>query len=137
MSQQKEKYVKAAYPTVSSETLHQFVNLQNYIDNSLMNLISKNFSNNEEKNEQLLLIINHIRDFLFKTVTENSLRIALINKFKEIDDAQIQKKEVNTQEAQALSENNYQKIKENPELDPPALEKRGTVGEDTSNSQSW
>ena len=80
-----KKIKQASAPVLSKQTLQQFSQLKQFIDSNLKEAMSKNFETDEEKVKYLHNTLLDLRDFMLAQITENSLRINLINQFNQIE----------------------------------------------------
>ena len=82
----KESMIKIISPKSDKQTIYQFGQLKNFIDESLKEVGSKNFENDSEKIKYLLNTLYNVRDFSLALTTENSVRINLLNTIKKMEE---------------------------------------------------
>ena len=84
-----KKIKNITQPVFDKQTLYQFSQLKSFVDASLKEAASKKFENESEKIKYLFSTLYDIRDFILTQVTENSLRLKLIEQFKQIEEEEI------------------------------------------------
>ncbi len=105
-----KKFKDVLLPKLNEQSLYQLSQMKTFVDASLKEASSRNFENNSEKIKYLLDTLYNIRDFVLTQTTENSVRIALIQQFQQIEQEEILGNDVQQQE-----KNLSQKIEENQE----------------------
>ena len=81
----KEKFLQLIKPTLEKQTLYQCSQMKSFVDSSLKEVASKEFSNDQEKIKYLIETLHSIRDFTLALTTENSLRQNLITQFQKLE----------------------------------------------------
>jgi hypothetical protein len=82
---QKEQIVNLIKPTLEKQTLFQFSQMKSFVDHALKEVVTKKFTNEEEKIKHLLDALYSIRDFAMALNNENSLRVSLIQQLQKIE----------------------------------------------------
>jgi hypothetical protein len=82
----KEKIVEATKPIVTQEALIELNKLKSFVDASLKDCFSQNFSEEKERTKYLLGVLYQIRDFVISRTIENSVRQSLILEFQKIEE---------------------------------------------------
>ena len=88
-----KKMKAATAPILEKQTLFQLNQLKIFIDTTIKKSVTETFENDSEKLTYLLSTLYDIRDFVLTQTTENSVRINLLNQFRQIEEEARSKKE--------------------------------------------
>ena len=99
----KQKIKDATMPKLESQTIYQLTQMKSFVDSSLKEAASQSFESQEAKIKYLLESLYTIRDFVISQTTENSLRIALIQQFAQIEQEEILGNDSQQQEEKSLA----------------------------------
>ena len=100
-------------PRLEQQTVDQLSQMKSFIDASLREVASKRFESEEAKMKYMLECLYSIRDFVLTQTTENSLRIALIQQFEQIEQEEILGNDLQEQESK-VSEKTEEKLEQSP-----------------------
>jgi hypothetical protein len=81
-----KKMKDATAPILEKQTLFQLNQIKVFIDSTLKNTVAKSFNDDSEKIQYLLSTLYDIRDFVLTQTNENSVRISLLNQFRQIEE---------------------------------------------------
>jgi len=81
----KETFVQLIKPTLEKQTLYQLSQMKSFVDNSLKEVASKDYQDDQEKIKYLIETLHSIRDFALALTTENSLRQNLMVQFQKLE----------------------------------------------------
>jgi len=82
----KEKFKDKTQPTLERQTLYQLTQMKSFVDSSLKEVALINFESDKDKIRYLLDALYSIRDFVLSATTENSVRLALLKSFNELEE---------------------------------------------------
>tara|TARA_A100001515_G_scaffold86097_1_gene68391 strand:+ start:382 stop:765 length:384 start_codon:yes stop_codon:yes gene_type:complete len=126
MSIKKMKDVTA--PILEKQTLFQLNQLKIFIDTTIKRSVTETFENDSEKLTYLLSTLYDIRDFVLTQTTENSVRINLLNQFRQIEEEELLGNSSSEQEKSSLTQ-----AEESSEQSQNQLEKEEEKLESTAN----
>ena len=124
-----EKLRKVLQPVLQQQTLYQLNQMKSFVDNSLREVISRNFENDSEKINYLLNVLGDIRDFAFTQTNENAVRISIIKTIEKLEQEELLGNSLKQQEEKSLL-----KTEESPEQDPKDSKIKEVEVESTPNS---
>ena len=85
MSEKSKQYKELVKPVLSNQTVQQLDQIKNFVDESIKSVMTKEFNSQDEKVQELYQALNSVRSYALSLTHENSVRVALIKKFSEID----------------------------------------------------
>lgn len=86
-----EKYTSLIQNSVITDKEKQrLVQVKGFLDQSLKDVMVKNFGSNEDKIAYMTKVMMQLRDFLISDDTENSFKINLLQAFKKIEEDMIE-----------------------------------------------
>lgn len=63
----------------------KLIQIKNFLDNSITDVVTNEFPNQDEKIKHLLNTLLNLRDYLTSENTENSLKVSLLNVYNQIE----------------------------------------------------
>ena len=86
----KEKLISVVIPKQHPKTITHCIQLKNFVDASIKEAINQK---DEEKAVYLFKVLFQVRDYLFAEISENSLRIQIIEEMRRLEEEERQAKE--------------------------------------------